>query len=79
VGGFDLGGDGMAAERPGERDRLRRREGEVEAGDGAALDVAEPERLAARRVRPGEHRDELAGIDLALQPEILDEHLAAVS
>jgi len=71
VGGFDLGGDGMATERPGKRDRLRRREGEIEAGDGAALDLAESEGLAACRVRPGQHRDELVGIDLALQAEIL--------
>ena len=41
VGGGDLRPGALAAERPGQRDRLRRREGEVEAGDRAtARDVA---------------------------------------
>jgi hypothetical protein len=71
VGGFDLGGDGMAAERPGKRNGLRRREGQVEAGDGAALDVAKPERLARRGIVAGQHPDELGGLDLALEAEIL--------
>ena len=42
-------GDRMAAERPGQRDRLRRREGEIEAGDRlAARRRLQAERLAGR-------------------------------
>ena len=71
VCGFDLGGDGVPAERPQDRDRLRRGEGEIEAGDRAALDVAKSKRLAARRVRPGQHPRQLVGINLPLQAEIV--------
>jgi hypothetical protein len=53
VGPGDLGGGGRSAERPGQRDRLRRREGEVEAGDRPTPgDVAEAERLAGAGYRP---------------------------
>jgi hypothetical protein len=71
VGGFDLGGDGMAAERPGQGDRLRRREGQVESRDGATPNMAEAERLPGCRIVPGQHRHQLGGLDLALQAEIL--------
>src|SRR5215203_2456978 len=46
VGLAHLGADRRSAERPGQRDRLRCREGEVEAGDRAAIDMAQAERLA---------------------------------
>ena len=71
VGGGDLGPGALAAERPGERDRLRRREGEVEAGDRAAPgDVAEAERLAGRRVAAGQHRGQALGVDLAVEAQV---------
>jgi len=71
VGVGDLAGNRMAAERPGERDRLRSREGEVEAGNRLAVRCRlQPERFAANRVVAGQHRDELVGVDLALQAEV---------
>src|SRR5215218_4287872 len=71
VGFAGLGADRGSSQRPGERDRLRRREGEIEAGDRAAVDVAQPERLARGGMAAGQHRDELVGLDLAGEPEIL--------
>lgn len=63
----DLG----ATERPQQRDRLRRREGEIEAGDRAApADATQAERRPGRGVVPGQHRRQLIGIDLALETEI---------
>jgi hypothetical protein len=67
----DLGAGALAAERPGERHRLRCREGEVEAGDGAATgDVAQAERITARRVAAGQHRRKPLGVDLAAQAQV---------
>ena len=70
MGGGDLGADAAPAERPGQRDRLRRREGEVEAGDrAAAADRAEAERLAVDRAAAGQHRGQLLAVDLAVEAE----------
>ena len=66
----DLAGDLGAAERPKQRDGLRRREGEIEAGDRAATtDVTQAERRPGRGVVAGQHRRQLIGIDLALEAE----------
>jgi hypothetical protein len=71
MGGGDLGPGALAAERPGERDRLRRREGEIETGDRAtAGDMAEAERLAARRMAAGQHRAQALGVDLAVESQV---------
>jgi hypothetical protein len=62
----------VSAERPGQRDRLRRREGQIEAGDGlAARCRLQAEQLAVDRVAPGQHRDELVGLDLAVETQQL--------
>ena len=72
VGFLDLAGDRMAAERPGQRDRLRGREGWVEAGDRlAAGSGLQSEQLAVDRIAAGQHRDELVGLDLAVEAEML--------
>ncbi len=61
----------MASERPGQRDRLRGREGQVEAGDRLAAGRGlQAERLAVDRIATGQHRDELVGLDLAVEAEI---------
>jgi hypothetical protein len=70
MGRFDLGADRKPGERPGQRNRLRRREGEVEAGD-SALDLAQPEQIASRGIAAGQHRDELVGLDLAGEAEVI--------
>ena len=71
VGGLDLRGHLGAAEAPEQRDRLRSREGEVEAGDRAlGRHAAHPDqRLAVDRVAAGQHRDELVLADLAFEAE----------
>ncbi len=71
VGLFDLAADRRAPERPGQRDRLRSGEGEIEARDGSPLDVAKAERLAAGRVGAGQHRRQLLGADLAVEAEVV--------
>ena len=68
VGLHHLAGDRMAAERPGQGDRLRRREGQIEAGDRLApRRRLQAEGLAVDRVAPGQHRAELVGLDLAVK------------
>jgi len=70
VGGDHLGAGPAAAERPGEGDRLRRREGEVEARDRAApADRAEAERLSVDRTVAGQHRGQLLALDPAVEAE----------
>jgi hypothetical protein len=71
VGLHHLAGDRMAAERPGQRDRLRRRQGQVEAGDRLApRRRLQPERLTVERVLSDQHRVELGGLDLAGEIEV---------
>lgn len=69
VGGGDLGADLRAAEGAEQGDRLRRGEGEIEAGDRFG-DVAQPERLAVGRVQAAQHADELVGSDLPVKAEL---------
>jgi hypothetical protein len=65
------GGDLSTAERPGQGDRLGSGEGEIEAGDRAfAGNGAKPKRPARGRVHPGQHRDELVGLDLARETKL---------
>ena len=72
VGFGDLAADRGAAERPGQRDRLRRREGEVEAGDRFSVGRGlQAERIAAGRVAAGQHEDQLLALDLAVEAEEL--------
>lgn len=60
-----------SAQAPEEGDRLRGREGQVEAGDRpAAADRSQPERLAARRVVTGEHPGQLIRLDLPGEVEL---------
>ena len=64
--GLDLGGGLRPTERPGQGNRLRCGEGEIEAGDRAVPgDGAKAKRLARRRVHAGQHRHKLVGLDLA--------------
>jgi hypothetical protein len=63
----------LVSERPQQRDRLRRREGEIEAGDGALAAgdaICRDQRRAARGVAPGEHRPQGIGLDLSGEAEL---------
>ena len=80
-GGFDRarwaaltsGGDLLAAERPGQGDRLGRGEGEIEAGDRATAGDGSSGRAARRwpGCIPVSIADELVGLDLAVEAELV--------
>ena len=73
VGGDDLGLDRGAAEGVEQRDRLRRRDGDVEAGHGglAAARSHREQALAGGRVVAAEDELERLGVDLAGQGQVL--------
>jgi hypothetical protein len=73
VGFVDLDRGVDAAEPPEQRDRLWRREGQIEAGDRAVSwdALAAEQRIAVDRVAASEHRLELFGADLALKAQLL--------
>ena len=71
VGIGHLAGDRVAAERPGQGDRLRRGEGEVETGDGLPPRCRlQPEWPAGDRIAAGQHARQRVGIDPPVEPEV---------